>query len=168
MLGWLPRWSQVTFEHVLALLLKNTCANLEILALEEGCNGDSLGLGRAGGDGLLLLLLLLHLLLLHLLLAHLLLLHVLTHGLGLELLDVLRDGHAVLLRLDGQLTLHGLDLLGSGLLTGLESCGHQVDLWLALLGLALLRRHLLLLLLLRRLLRWCRHFEGGKRCGVMK
>jgi hypothetical protein len=47
------------------------------------------------------------------------------------------------------LTLHGLDLLGSGLLAGLESCGHQVDLRLALWLALLRRRHLLLLLLFR-------------------
>ena len=102
----------------------------------------------------MLLLLLLHLLLLHLLCTHLLLHLVLAHGLGLELFDVLRHRHASLLRLNSELTLHGLDLLGGRLLARLKSCGHQVDLWLAL-RLTLLRRHLLLL---RRRLRWCRHF----------
>ena len=79
----------------------------------------------------MLLLLLLHLLLLHLLCTHLLLHLVLAHGLGLELFDVLRDRHASLLRLNSELTLHGLDLLGGRLLARLKSCGHQVDLRLA-------------------------------------
>lgn len=158
------RQSCITFEHVLALLLEDASTDLKILALKEVGNSDSLRFGRAGGDGLLLLLLLLHLLLLHLLLAHLLLLHhVLAHGLSLELLDVLWDSHAILLRLDGQLTLHSLDLLRSGLLAGLESGRHQVDLWLTGLRLALLLRWLLLL---RRFLRWCRHSERVVQCLI--
>lgn len=134
-----------TLEHVLALLLKDTSALLEILALEKVCDSKCLGFRWSRSDGLLLLLLLLHLLLLHLLCAHLLLHLVLAHGLSLELLDILRNAHAGLLGLDGQLTLHGLNLLGSGLLTGLESGRHQNGLTLLLTGLAWLAGRALLL-----------------------
>lgn len=93
---------------------------LQLLALEEVGDGERLGPGRAGLDGLLLALLLLLLLGVHLSL-------VLLHGLLLELVDVLGDRHAVLFGLGGELALHHLYLLGGGLLAGLRrALGHAL------------------------------------------
>lgn len=114
-------------EHILALLLEDAGAHLEILAAEEVGDGECFGFGRSGRDGNLLAWLrasltlgsLLGLLLLH----HLLPLLLLHHGLLLDALDVLRDRETGLLSLRCYLLLHLADLLWCGLLAGLE-LGH--------------------------------------------
>lgn len=123
----------LTFEHVFALLVEDTCPGLKILASEKVGDSERLRSRRARLDGLspgrhgprLSLLrrwaALLGLLLSRLLLHHLLL----AHSLRLELLDVLRYGHAVFLGLGSELALHELDLFRSGLLSGTQWRRHR-------------------------------------------
>ncbi len=116
LLGDFSRNSERTFEHVFPLLLEYACSALQILAPQEGCYRQSFGFRRAWLNGLLCLTLLLCLLLGSLLLLHL----VLTHRLCFELLYVLLDSHAVLLRLGCELSLHLAQLVGRGLLARLR------------------------------------------------
>src|SRR4051794_40261361 len=91
----------LTFEHILALTIENTCPHLQILALQELCNSNCCGVRGARINGLLLLLLLLLGLLLSLLLCH---------GLLLHLCDKLRYCHSRLFCIDGNLSLYVGDL----------------------------------------------------------
>lgn len=136
----------LTFEHVLPLLVKYARPVLEILAPKEVGDGERLRGGRAGLDGLgsrrhltrltwlrrlaALLRVLLGLLLLH----HLLL----AHSLRLQLLDILRHSHAMLLSFSSQLALHEGNLLRRGLLSGAQrrrhratGAGHRAWHWLS-------------------------------------
>lgn len=119
---------ELTLEHVLALAIEDAGARLEVLAAEKGGQGEGEGIRGPGDDGLWLALLVLVLVLvfgllrlLHLLLLHVLLLHphLLLHGLLAELVDELGHRHAGLFGVDGELALHGRDLLGGGHLPGL-------------------------------------------------
>ena len=115
-----------TFEHFATLLLENARAALEFLALEELGDGYGFGLGRAGLDGDLLLLLLRRRGALWRRLAFggivrlLLLCSLLRHHLGAHFLGELLGREALLCRFGGELLLDGLDLLWGGLLAGLQ------------------------------------------------
>lgn len=118
---------ELTLEHVFALAIEDAGARLEVLAAEKGGQGEGEGIRGSGDDGLWLALLVLVLVfalllrLLHLLLLHVLLLHphLLLHGLLAEVVDELGHRHAGLFGVDGELALHGRDLLGGGHLPGL-------------------------------------------------
>jgi hypothetical protein len=116
-------------EHVLSLAVQDNCSGLEILATEECSESEGFWVGRSWGDRLGATLLLLWVrvsvrvvmimttaLLLCLLRSHA---HLFL-GLSLDVFNKLRDSHAVLLGVDGKLTLHCLDLLGCWSLSGLR------------------------------------------------
>jgi hypothetical protein len=105
-----------TFEHILTLSIEDTCSHLQILSFEEVCDGECCRVWRTRIDGLLLLLLLLLDLGLLLLGSCLL-----CNSLLFQLLNELRDGHASFLSIGSELSLHGLDLFWSWLLSGLQS-----------------------------------------------
>lgn len=81
------KWSHPTSEHVLSLFVVHDGSRLQVLRLEPIRKSNGFGLGWAGLDGLLLLLLLRTLLGLHLRLhLHLLLSHgLLSHSLNIFL-----------------------------------------------------------------------------------
>jgi hypothetical protein len=110
----------LTLKHILPLSIQNTCSELQILALQELCDCESLWLRGAWSDGLRSALLRLSLWLgLTSLLSSLLLGLGLLHRrlLLLQFRNEFWDGHSVLLRIDGQLSLHRSDLLWSWLLS---------------------------------------------------
>lgn len=156
---------RLTPKHVFALFVEETCPALEVLVAEKVGYSKRFRCGRTRLDRLSLLrwpsTLLLGLLL-RLLLHHLLL--VLAHCLRLELLDVLRDSHAMLLSLGGELALHKGNLLGSWLLAWTKPWRRlRCSNWRTLAGLALGRRsgHVDDGLVSRKPLSW----EGERRGG---
>ena len=107
---------KLTLEHVLSFTTQNTCPHLQILTLQELCDGESRGAWRTRSNRLLLLWRLRRLRRLGLLCHGCLLGFLLGFGLLLEFLDKLRDGHSILFCVDSQLSFHSLDLFWSGLL----------------------------------------------------
>jgi len=108
----------LTLEHILPLPIQDTCPGLQVLALQEFRDSKSLWLWRTWGYRLWCALLRLSL---RLGLASLLsgLLLCLLHGqlLLLQFRNEFWYCHSVLLRIDGQLSLHRSDLLRSWLLS---------------------------------------------------